>query len=145
VKHPWRDAAQLRFETDETFASLGAFAVVHLGLRLELLIDDQALRDGLPSQAVAGFAQAAEITSQRIDLIEQSGVDRLGQTALGLDRIWNAERADERIEPGHLRDIGNQLAQTKKRIALSCRHEIDTAHLAKRDCAHPVDDSSHHL
>jgi hypothetical protein len=41
--------------------------LIHLGLRFELLVDDQALRDRLLSQAVAGFAQSAEITPQRIE------------------------------------------------------------------------------
>jgi hypothetical protein len=103
------------------------------------------LCDRLFPKAVAGFVQPAEVAPQRIDLTGQSGMDRLGQAALGLDRIWNAERADERIAPCNLRDIGDQLAQTKKRIALACRNEIDAARLAKRDCVHHVDDLAHHL
>jgi hypothetical protein len=62
-----------------------------------LLIDDQALPDCLLPQAVAGFAQAAEVTTQRIDFIQQSRMHGFGKPAFGLDRIGNAERADERL------------------------------------------------
>src|SRR5262249_8747029 len=119
--------------------------LIHLGFGLESLVDNQALRNRLLPQAVAGFAQAAQVTPQRIDLIEQPGVDRLGKAALGLDRVGNAERTDKRIEPRSLRNIDDQFAQTKKRIAFGGGHEIDASRLAKRDGVHSVNDIPHHL
>ena len=71
--------------------------LIHLCFRLELLINDQALRDRLLSQPVAGFTQAVEIAPQRIDFIQQSRMHGFGKPTFGLVRIGNAERADERL------------------------------------------------
>jgi hypothetical protein len=88
---------------------------------------------------------ASPACHKRIDLIEQPGMNRLGQAALGLGRVGNAGRVYERIESYHLRDIGDWLSKAKERVALTPRHEIDTTRLAKRDCIHPADDLAHHL
>src|SRR5262245_27102274 len=68
-----------------------------------------------------------------------------GQTALCLNRIGNAERANEGSWSCGLRYAGDQLAQTEERIALALRHEIDTARLAKRDGIHSVNNFTLHL
>src|SRR5262245_53739222 len=53
--------------------------------------------DCLLPQAVAGFAQAAEVTPQRIDFIQQARMHGFGKPTFGLDRIRNAKRASERL------------------------------------------------
>src|SRR5262245_65609800 len=69
----------------------------------------------------------------------------VGEAAPSLDRVANAERANEGPRPCGLRDAGDQLAHAKQRIALTLRHEIDPARLAKRDGVHSANDLAHHL